>query len=206
VYQIILYSQIDYAKCVPSTIQLQMKQILSIWIAAIFFASCNKDPTTGNNTPTIADGTLQYKVNGNLVTIKNISIADAEYTVFFKQLQGTGIPHTRYMFNGQKGANNIWVFGIESDSLTLGNYTYDSTYLYPSAIVTTMTYNGQQSALFYGGDVMSINITSYSNGFISGNFTAKFTPFPIIIGVPDYSTRGTTLITEGEFKNIKCIY
>ena len=183
-----------------------MKQFLSISFAAIFFASCTRDPNTGNNTPTIADGTLQYKVNGNLVTIKNISIADAEYTVFFKQLQGTAIPHTRYMFNGQKGANNIWVFGIQTDSLTLGNYTYDSTYLYPSHILTTMTYNGQQSALFYRGDVMSINITSYSNGFISGNFTAKFTPLGSLGTVPAYSTRGTTLITEGEFKNIKCIY
>ena len=183
-----------------------MKLFLYISFVALFFASCTKDPNTDNTTPTVADGAFQYKVNGNLVTIKNISIANAEYTVFFKQLQGTGIPHTRYMFNGQKGANNIWVFGIESDSLTLGNYTYDSTYQYPSGIGTTMKYNGQQSGLLYGGDVMNINITSYSNGFISGNFTAKFTPFPIIIGVPDYSTRGTTLITEGEFKNIKCIY
>src|SRR5688500_1617571 len=155
-----------------------MKQFLSISFAAIFFASCTRDPNTANNTPTIADGTLQYKVNGNLVTLKNISIADAEYTVFFKQLQGTGIPHTRYMFNGHNGANYFLVFGIQSDSLSLGNYTYDSTYLYPSCISTAVTYNGQQSGLIYGGDLVSINITSYSNGYISGNFTAKFTPFP----------------------------
>ena len=32
-------------------------------------------------------------------------------------------------------------------------------------------------------------------GFISGNFTAKFTPFTGT--VPDYSKRGTTLITAG---------
>jgi len=63
-----------------------MKQFLSIAVGIIFIASCSRDPSTGNNTPTIADGTFQYKVNGNLVTIKNISIADAEYTVFFKQL------------------------------------------------------------------------------------------------------------------------
>jgi len=183
-----------------------MKHFLSFSIAAIFITLCTRDPNTSNNPPTIADGTFQYKVNGNLVTIKNISIADAEYTVFFKQLQSTAIPHTRYMFNGQKGANNFFGFGIQSDSLTLGNYTYDSTYQYASGNVTTMTYNGQQSLLIYGGDNMNINITAYSNGFISGNLTAKLTPLPIIIGVPDYSTRGTTLITEGEFKNIKCIY
>jgi hypothetical protein len=183
-----------------------MRKLLSILFAAIFFASCTKDPNTGSTTPTIADGTFQYKVNGNLVTISNANITNGEYAVFFKQLQGTAIPRTRYMFNGQKGTNHVWAFGIQSDSLTVRNYTYDSTYLNTSGIICTMTYNAQQSALFYGGDNMIINVTSYSNSYISGNFTAKFTPFGSVGTVPDYSTRGTTLITEGQFKNIKCIY
>ena len=147
------------------------------------------------------DGTVQYKVNGNLFTIKDISISYVQHVMFAKQLQGTAFP--RYIFSGQKEPYNFLGFGIESDSLTVGNYTYDTTsYLFRQT--NWVLYNGAQSVLYYAGDNMSINITSYSNGFISGNFTAKFTPFSGT-GL-DYSKRGTTLITEGEFKNIKCVY
>ena len=183
-----------------------MKNVIICLFAATFFASCTKDSNPGNNTPTIADGTFQYKVNGNLVTINGGNITSAEYAIFFKQLAGSYIPQTRYIFNGQKGANNVWVFGIQTDSLTVRNFTYDSTYYTTSLFIFTLAYNGQQSAILYGGDNMNINVTSYSNGLISGNFTAKFTPFGSIGTVPNYSTKGTTLITEGQFKNIKCIY
>jgi hypothetical protein len=175
-------------------------------IISVVLLSCSRDPNSTNSNPSIEDGTFQYKVNGNLVTIKNISIADAEYTIFFKQLSGTAIPHSRYMFNGQNGVNNVWVFGIISDSLTVGNYILDTTAI-TGGLITTMTYNGAQSAIYYSGDKMEINITHYSDGYISGNFTAKMTPFIIDNnGLVDYSKRGTTLITEGEFKNVKCIY
>jgi len=168
--------------------------------------SCTKSTNSTSSSPSIEDGTFQYKVNGNLVTIKNISFADGEYTMFSKQVLGTVISKTGYMFHAEKGVNNAWGFGIVSDSLTIGNYTYDTTYLAASTIATTMIYNGAQSAIFYAGDYISINITSYSGGFISGNFTAKLTPLPGGGASPDYSKKGTTVITEGQFKNIKCIY
>ncbi len=163
-------------------------------IAAI---SCNKGST---NAPTITSGTFQYKVNGNLVSINNVSIDAGEYVAFAKQLQGTVLAHTRYLFNGQKGVNNIWIFAIQTDSLTTTSYSLDST---NAGIITTMTFNAQQSALFYSSDYMNINITSYTNGLISGNFSAKFTP---LTGGLKYENRGTTIITDGVFKNIKCIY
>ena len=65
------------------------------------------------------------------------------------------------MFNGQKGVNNIFVFGIVSDSLTVGNYNYDSTYFAASLTANAVTYNGVQSHLFYAGDYMNIHVTSY---------------------------------------------
>ena len=181
-----------------------MKQFFFIPFGIMLYTSCTRDPNT--SAPTIADGSFQYKVNGNLITMSNISIASVEYVTFFKQIAGTAIPHTRYMFNGQKGINDVWVFGIMTDSLSTRNYTFDSTYLQTSGIFCTMTYNGQQSAIVFSGDNMNINITSYSNGFISGNFTAKFTPLGSFGSVPNYSTRGTILITEGQFEKIKCVY
>lgn len=176
-----------------------MKKLILILYSATIFLSCSK--TSDDASSSVPSGTFKYKVNGNLITIDNANIANAEYAIFFKQLQGTAIPHTRYMFNGQKGSNNVWIFGIQSDSLSTQTYIYDSTYLNTSGVICTMTYNGQQSGLLYSGDNLTIKITSYSNSLVSGNFSAKFTPLS-----NNYSNRGTTIITEGDFKNIKCAY
>src|SRR5262245_35212265 len=92
------------------------------------------------------------------------------------------------------------VFVIVADSLQVFNYTYDST---SGTGLAEVTYNGHISQEFFKGDYIKINITSYSNGYISGDFTAKLSPFD---GSYDYSKRGTTLITEGVFKKIQCFY
>ena len=175
------------------------------------------------NSPELQDGTFQYKLNGQRVTIKHISgsFGSLEYAQFTKQLAGTNlnigggfggiISRTRYVFNGQNGpnTNNSFSFGILSDSLAIGSYTQDSTYSGNLSTYTALAYNGQVSGILFTGDYFSVNITSYSNGFISGNFTAKLTPIPVaLIGVTpiDHRTRGTTVVTEGEFKNITCRY
>ncbi|MCC7401389.1 MAG: hypothetical protein IT214_07880 [Chitinophagaceae bacterium] len=186
-----------------------MKQILLFVLlltVSIDFLSCSTDPNAIND-PSTANGTFQYKVNGTPVTIRNVDVTSLEYVFFAKQLQGTAIPHTRYMLNAQKGANIVWLLGIETDSLLLKNYRYDSVSLGSPWLYGSEIYNGIQSGVFFNGDYFSINITSYSNGLISGNFTGKLTPFGSLgSGGPDYSLRGTTIITEGQFKNIKCIY
>ncbi len=179
-----------------------MKNCLLIVIALSVLISCSQDP--GVNS--LADGEFQYKVNGSLVKISNVSISSGEYVIFFKQIAGSLITQTRYMLNAQKGTNNIWAFGIPTDSLRIQTYSLDTTSINTLGIICTMTYNGQQSALFYGGDFLTINITSYSNSLISGTFSAKFTPFSSLGMPPNYLNRGTTIITEGEFKNIKCLF
>jgi len=167
-------------------------------LVAMLIVSCSKDTNSLKDVP---DGAVQYKVNGNLFIIQDSSTSNVEHVMIAKQMQGTAFP--RYIFSGRKEPYNFLGFGIESDSLAIRNYTYDSTsYLYRQT--NWVLYNGSQSMLYYAGDNLTINITSYSNGFISGDFTAKFTPSD---GTRfDYSKRGTTLITEGKFKNIKCVY
>jgi len=169
---------------------------------------CSKDHNSADNTP-VPDATLQCKVNGNLITFKD-STAAGEYMKFTKYHQGTPsyptLPHTTYIFKEEKNSIELaLLFGIVSDSLAIGNYTYDSTYYAASLVSAYMSYNATPSVLIFAGDYINVNITSYSHGYISGNFTAKFTPYPYRLP-PDYRDRGTTLVTEGEFKNVKCIY
>ncbi|MEO8821727.1 MAG: hypothetical protein ABI374_12840 [Ginsengibacter sp.] len=175
-----------------------MKKLLLIFFSATIFLSCSSN--SNDSSSAVASGTFKYKVNGNLVTIDNANIANGEYAFFFKELQGNMIPHTRYKFNGRKGGN-VWFFGIQSDSLSNQTYIYDSTYFSTSGIICTMTFNGKQSALLYSGDNLTIKITSYANSLISGNFSAKFTPLS-----NNYSNKGTTIIKDGEFKNINCTF
>lgn len=183
-----------------------MSKLYSLLILATLIGSCSRDPNnTNSNNTSLADGTIQYKVNGNLVTIHNVDITGNEYIYFIKQPPGTTNPKVRYMLNAVKQPNDNFVLDVESDSLQLGNYLYGITSSNFSAPFAGVGYNGQGSVLSYDGDNININITSYANGFISGNFTAKFTPI-LANGDIDYSKKGTTLITEGVFKNIRCIY
>jgi hypothetical protein len=177
-----------------------MPKLFLLLPLAAFIASCSKDSAIKSS-----EAIFQYKVNGNLVIIKNISVADSEYVLFKKTRWGT------YSIGGFKGANTEMRFGIVSDSLTIGKYIYDSasasaitTWGYPSNINVIVFYNGQLSALAYVGDSIIINITAHSNGYASGDFTAKLTPANTV-GF-DYSKRGTTRITEGIFKNIPWAY
>jgi hypothetical protein len=164
-----------------------------------FLAACSKEHNT-NNLDNLADGDCQYKVNGELITIKNIGLAAGEYSGFAKWSQGTSTPYSAYVFTAQKGVHKI-SFAIVSDSLRLRNYTLPQLLNYDARI----DYNGTTSVTNWTGDYLSINITSYSNSLISGNFTAKLSPLPNG-GYLDSSQKGTTVITEGLFKNIRCSY
>lgn len=152
-----------------------MKYILPI-IAIIFF-SCKKDPSTPSGTN--ASGSIEFKVNGGAMVMDNVDLLTGQYVVFYKQLQGIA-PKTRYLLNAQKGANNVLIFTIVTDSLQKTNYhTSGGLTLADFAL----NYNGQTSGILSQGDYFDINITNYSNGRISGNFTAALTQWSIATGV-----------------------
>jgi hypothetical protein len=170
---------------------LYTKTLLLLLVAA-FVASCSKDTEINGNSP----ATMQYKVNGELVTMTS---AQAGTPITFYKFQFSGSP-TNYDLEG----GGIAGFTILSDSLRVGNYVYDSASQYLPAF---MSDGREQSALHFSGDNININITRYANGYISGNFTAKLSPTPAQRALLyDYSRKGTTLITEGLFTNVPCIY
>ena|ERR1035437_1003670 len=173
-----------------------MKKLL-YFITCITLFSCSKDPNTPSGTN--ASGSIQYKINGNLVVMDNVDLLTGQYVIFSKQLKGSVLTQTQYTLNAQKGANNFMIMTIITDSLKTINYHYDSLSSYLSFIID---YNGQASALLFKNDYFDVNITSYQNARISGTFTAKYTPY----STTGFGQYGSTLITEGKLNNVQVVY
>ncbi len=178
-------------------------------IALVLFTSCGKGASSNNPEPSISDGTIQYKVNGALVTSHDQGINSNKQVNFVKQNEGLFASLMVYMLRA-KSSNDSLELRIYTDSLTTKNYLYDavttnSLGYYP----LSLSHNGQVSTVIFEGDYLNITITSYANGFISGKFDGKLTPYRTgstsgAVAFPD--EQGTVVITEGQFKNIPCFY
>ena len=176
-----------------------MKKLLALIICISIF-SCSKEPITDPPNPEPnQNGSIEYKVNGNLVVMDNVDISTGQYVVFAKQLKGI-VPETRYLLNAQKGVNNVVIMTIVTDSLHLINYHYD--YNTTIFIEFAVLYNGQNGTIFLSGDYFDVNITGYQNSTISGTFTAKLTPYSSAGTGPP----GSMVITEGVMNNIPVTY
>ena len=94
-------------------------------------------------------------------------------------------------------------FTFPTDSLTVGNYIY--TPIYGDTYVAS--YNGTDEFVHAPADSISFNITSYTKGHISGNFSGRLTPM-VSAGYPvnTYGTPGSVLITKGNFKDVPVFY
>jgi hypothetical protein len=177
-----------------------MKRITIIIIIYLsILQSCGKNWVVNIND---SSGSIQYKVNGQLITMDNANASNGENVVFAKQLKGSVLPATRYLMDAERGSNNVLLLSISSDSLQEINYYYDSTYQsnHPSELVFDISFNGEIGTLSFGGDNFDINISSYKNRKISGTFSGKLS------STPDYNKRGNLVITEGAFNNIPVIY
>src|SRR4029079_5326099 len=132
----------------------------------------------------------------------NVNFANNEGAVFVRLLKGPVLSQTRYLLNAQKKTDNVILTTIVTDSLHEINYHYDSAYNAANAgfFEFTLESQGIVSSLYISGDYIDINITSYKNSRVSGNFTAKVSP------LSDYNTRGTVLITDGVLDNVPVTY
>jgi hypothetical protein len=119
-----------------------------------------------------------------------------------KQWASAAVISTRYTLNAQKGANNLVIFALLTDSLKKITYHYDSTAISVGA-VHGINYNGQLSYVLKKNDYFDVSITDYSNGHVSGTFAAKLTPVNSTgtTGIP-----GSVTITEGKLNNVQVIY
>ena len=181
-----------------------MKKILFTLITCMTFFSCSKDPDYPTPKKYIL-GSVRYKVNGQLVTLDNKNVQSGEYILFSKQIKGAGLTQTRYVLNAQKAINNTFIFAILSDSLQQINYHYDSAAVnnQQADFVLVLAYHSEVSTLFYSGDYLDVNITSYNNSRISGTFSAKLTPETSLF---DYNNRGKTIITDGVINSVPVDY
>ena len=136
--------------------------------------------------------TLRYEINGTPV---NISVEDAD-----RQLPGSRklycLKSTSYLLEAI-GSSGNFVFTFYTDSLKVGNYKIPGSYgpLY----VTTF---GWPQYIYGASDYMSFNVTSFTDGHISGNFSGQLTPWTN----PAYGTIGSAVIKNGSFTNIPVFY
>lgn len=180
-----------------------MKKIALLFtsVVLLFAFSCKKE----NGSSLDSTGSIGYKVNGKSYSMSNVNLSNGEGVAFSKQLKGNLISETRYLFNAQKGSNNVILFSIVTDSLKSEKFHYDSASTQQDVLLflASIMADGQQSMLLYGTDYLDIDISSYKNGHVSGSFSGKFTP--LANGV-DYNNRGTVDISEGKLNNVPVIY
>ena len=149
--------------------------------------------------------TMTYEVNGNTVTT-SVKDPDSQsptgYQLGCSKTPNPGTNSSYYDLDCISTSGEMtFIFG--TDSLTVGNYALTGIY----GDMFVLSYNGEDEFLHDPSDSISFNITSYSQGHISGNFSGRLTPM-ITAGNPNnvYGSPGSVLITNGSFKNVPVFY
>jgi hypothetical protein len=183
-----------------------MKFYLIATVVMIFLSSCLKESipdamlaskNSGGQAKTTA--TLSYEINGNAV---NISVDDADNQDLYYYKLGCKKNPGYYALQGLSNSGEI-TFSFYTDSLTVGNYKYIGTY----GDMFFTDYNGTNEYVHAPSDSMRFNITSYNNGYISGNFSGVLTPLIIPSTFNNiFGTPGSVLITNGSFENVPVFY
>ena len=181
---------------------ITMKSLAATIILSLFLCSCLKESipeamANKKNGPKVP-ASFSFKVNG---IIRSYSVEDVR--------RQEAYPNGR--FGCKKTANSYEIFGqveigrarfsIYTDSLTVGNYSY------PTAREVAADTGYLPFYIYAPTDRISINISSHSNGYISGNFTALLTPVTDAGRIPyTYGAPSSIAITEGSFKNVPVFY
>lgn len=180
-----------------------MKSYLLIFVFSIILSSCykqsipdamlNKTGTQNENT-----ATMSYEINGKLITIKSkhTDQQSAGFSNLYCQ-KSAG-----YIISG-RGDEGELVFHFFTDSLEVDNYRYPSSFG-PRYFTN---FEGRPQYVYGPTDYMEFNISSYKDGYISGNFSGQLTPV-ITAGYPDnvYGATGSVLIKNGSFNNVPVFY
>jgi hypothetical protein len=188
-----------------------MRKLLIAFLMILFLSSCLKQSISDammdkqNSGGSSGVATMTYVINGNTVTT-SVNDPDSQSPTSYQ----LGCSKTTYPGTNSSvynldcvGASGETTFTFGTDSLTVGNYSYTGIY----GDLFVLSYNGEDEFLHDPSDSISFNITSYSQGHISGNFSGRLTPM-ISAGNPNntYGAPGSVLITEGSFKNVPVFY
>jgi hypothetical protein len=177
-------------------------RFLFFLLTSLIIISCEKIDNTPA-PPSSASGLIQYKVNGQLVIIDNADSINGASVSIAKQLKGY-LPDTRYLLHGQKGVEEMLIASMVTDSLKKDRYHYDSAYMHAAVSGTfTLTYHGDGCIIYFKDDYFEINITSFKNGRVTGNFSAKLTP---LTGILDYGSGGSVIVSDGLINNVSVSY
>lgn len=172
---------------------------------AILFASCLKQSIPNamldsqNSGKHSTTATLSYKINGTAV---NISVADADNQDASSYTLGCSKNPGYYSIDALSSSGEF-AFSFYTDSLIAGNYKYTGA----DGDIYFIDYNNTSEYVHAPSDSMSLNITSYSNGHMSGNFSGVLTPLVTpstnnnIFGISS-----SVFITNGSFQNIPVFY
>jgi hypothetical protein len=182
-----------------------IRQLFIFFLMVIFLSSCLKqsiaDAMIADQDPGAKGvATLTYQINGNTVTTTVNGPDDQTSTDY--QLICSKEPYL---------STNLFLYSLDclsttgeltftfGTALTVGHYAYLGSY----GDMFILNYNNQAEYAHDPADSISFNITSYSQGHISGNFSGILTPM-IVAGNPNntYGTPGSVLITNGSFKNV----
>jgi hypothetical protein len=189
-----------------------MRQLLMAFSMILLLSSCLKQSISdammadqnshGNSS---GEATMTYVMNGITVT-NSIKNPDGQsptgYQLGCSKTLYPGTNSTVYILDCV-GSTGETTFTFFTDSLHVGNYTYTGNY----GDLFVVDYNNTDEFVHDPSDSVSFQITSYSQGHISGNFSGRLTPM-ISAGNPNntYGSPGSVLITGGLFKNVPVFY
>lgn len=180
-----------------------MKSFLLIFVFSIILSSCYKQsiPDAMLNKSGIQNGntaSMSYEINGKLVSI-SIKNSDQQ-SPGFSSLYCHKSAGYRLSGTGDEGE---LVFTFFTDSLEVGNYRYPSGF----GPMYFTNFEGRPQYVYGPTDYMDFNVSSYKDGYISGNFSGQLTP-AIVVGTLNniYGDLGSVLIKNGKFNNVRVYY
>lgn len=176
-----------------------MKFYFVLIAASMLLSSCFKKSIAdamleSKNGPRVT-ATFSYEINGTPVST---TVKDADHQGIYPELQCE--KNNGYVL---WCSTNDFEFTFYTDSLKVGNYNYPSSY----SGIYVVSYPGTANYIAGPPDYMDVNVTSYKNGHISGNFSGRLSP--LVYQGPygnTYGTFGSVIIKNGSFNNVPVVY
>ncbi len=185
-----------------------MKKLLIFVFLSLCLSSCLKDSISDamiksenastTNSSNANPATITYTVNG---TIVNVVIKNPDKQSPTNYLLGcTKESNNQYYLASESGGNLIFFF--YTDSLKVGRY-----HSYVNNNSPLLDFSNVASYHAYATDSLGLKITSFSKGHISGTFSGRLTPLIEVVNYKNiYGKPGSTIITDGSFKNVPVFY